>query len=153
GSVDSVRAISAAYVRICDCPWSMRAQFIPDLDLTGLDHLAVHAAIGMAEVAQQRFRDRKVAHAGVGIDVGCRATHDPFHDLDPSTFTDRNLLAEQVELEPRRPALDIDIATKAQRIDRRSDRGLEGSDRCEIDDRHDLARNVGKAMAWRVQHL
>src|SRR5690242_13129068 len=57
------------------------AQFFSSLDLARLSHLGVHAAIGMPEAAQRRLRDRKVARAGIGIDVGGRATHDPFHHL------------------------------------------------------------------------
>src|SRR5205807_9636973 len=127
GSVDSAREINATHVRICDRPSSARsrAQLIPDRDLARFDYLGVHAAVGVPEAAQQRLGYREVARASVGIDVGGRATHDPLYDLEPRVLADRNLLAEQIELLPGRPALDIDVAAKAQRIDRRPDGRLE----------------------------
>src|SRR5262249_14573712 len=59
----------------------------------------------------------------------------------------------EVELVPRRPALDVDIAAEPQRIDRRSRGGLKRDDRGEIDDRNDLAGDIGEAVARRVQEL
>src|SRR5262249_3245863 len=59
----------------------------------------------------------------------------------------------EVELVPRRPALDVDIAAEPQRIDRRSRGGLKRDDRGDIDDRNDLAGDIGEAVARRVQEL
>ena len=59
------------------------------------------------------------------------------------------LASEQVEFVPGRPAGDIEIAAKAQRIDRRADRGLDRRDRGEVDDRDDLLGHVGEAVARR----
>ena len=54
---------------------------------------------------------------------------------------------------PGRPAGEVEICAKAQRVDRRPDCILHGSDRGEVDDRDHLARHVGKAVAGRVQNL
>ena len=61
------------------------------------------------------------------------------------------LLADEIELAPGRPALDIDIAAKAQRIDRHADHVLDRRDRGEVDDRDHLAGDVGKAVAAALQ--
>jgi len=84
--------------------------------LARLDHLGVHAAVGVPEAAQQRLRYREVARAGVGIDVGGCTAHDPLHDFSAVRLSPSNLLIEEIKLVPRRPALDIDVAAKAQRI-------------------------------------
>ena len=52
-------------------------------DRSGVHHLAIDAAIGVTEALHQRVRDREVADAGVGIDVGRGAAHDLLDDLEP----------------------------------------------------------------------
>src|SRR5262245_64668921 len=107
----------------------------------------------MPEAAHQWLRYGKVARAGLGIDVGGRAAHDPLDDFEPRAVADGDLLADEVELAPGRPARDIDVAAKAQRVDGRPDRGLERGDGSEIDDRDHLACNVGEAVTRGVQNL
>src|SRR5262245_17556534 len=129
------------------------AQLVSDCDLAGLDHLAIDAAIGMPEAAQQRLRYGKIARTGVGIDIGGRAPHDALDDFEPRALADGDLPAEEVELVPGRPAHDIDVAAEAQRMHGRPDGGLERGDRSEIDDRDDLACDVREAVARCVQDL
>src|SRR5262245_13129886 len=70
-----------------------RVQLVTDRDLAGVYHFRIDPAVGVAEAAQQRLRDRQVARAGVGIDVGRRATHDALDDLEPRAAPDRDLAA------------------------------------------------------------
>ncbi len=58
-----------------------------------------------------------------------------------------SVAVEQVEFVPGRPALDIEVGAEAQRMDRRADHVLDGADAGEIDDRDDLAGDVGKTVA------
>ena len=54
---------------------------VADRDLARLDHLGIDAAIHMAESLHQRARHFEIADAGVGIDFGCGAAHDPLDHL------------------------------------------------------------------------
>src|SRR5262249_18649707 len=126
---------------------------IADRDLAAVHHLAVDTAVGMTEAAHERIRYRQVAHASDGIDVGCGATHDALHDLEPCGCTDCDLLAEEVELLPCRPTSDVYIAAEPQRMNRRPDRGLDRRDRGKVDDRDHFAGDVGEAVAGRVQYF
>src|SRR5215467_12991997 len=128
-------------------------QLASDRDLARFDDLAIDAAIAMPEAAHQRLRDGKVARASVGIDIGGRTTHDPLHDFQPRALADGDLLPEQVELVPGRPALHIDVAAETQRVHRQPDGGLNCGHGSEIDDRNDLARDIGEAVTRRVQDL
>ena len=122
-------------------------------DAPGRDHLGIDAAIGVIEALHERMRDRQVADAGAGLDLGRGAAADALDDLEPRLRSDREGAAHELELVPRRPSLDMEIAAKAQRIDRRADDRLDGSDRSEIDDGYDLLRHVGEAVPRRVQDL
>ena len=66
---------------------------------------------------------------------------------------DRDFRAEQIELVPGRPALDLQIAAEAERMHRCAGGVFQGGDRREVDDRDDLPRHVGKAVAVGAQHL
>ena len=59
------------------------ADRVADGDRAALDHLGIDAAIGVAEGVHQRARDRQVADAGVGVDLGRRAAHDALDHLQP----------------------------------------------------------------------
>src|SRR6267142_108092 len=80
------------------------AQHVAYRDVAVRHHLGIDAAIGMAIGPHQRLGDREVADAGVGIHVGGGTAHDALHHLEPRAG-DRNLLPEQLELAPGRPAL------------------------------------------------
>src|SRR6266568_407939 len=118
---------------------------ITNTNLTISDHLGIDAAIHMAEVARERGRDFEVALGGLGIDVDGRAADDALDHLQPG-LTDRECLADQVELGPGRPALDVEIGAEAQGMHGAPEHGLDGTDAVEIDDRHDLAGDVGEAV-------
>ena len=60
-----------------------RRYYRPRRSVTGVHHLGIDAAIAVTEAFHQRVRDREVADAGVGIDVGRRAAHDRLEDLEP----------------------------------------------------------------------
>src|SRR5579864_4608941 len=64
---------------------------IANSDLTTRDNLGIDAAIGMAEIVHQRARNRHVADAGIGIDLGGRAALDAFDHLE-SRISDRDFL-------------------------------------------------------------
>ena len=107
----------------------------------------------MAERLHDRLRDRQIAEAGDGIDLGRGAADDALDHLQPRARADRDLLVEQIELMPGRPAFDLQISTKAQRMNRGAGRILDGRDRGEIDDRHHLLGHIGKAVTLGEQHL
>src|SRR5262249_38495970 len=90
--------------------------------------------------------------AGVGIDVGRRATHDPLDDLEPHPQADRDLLPDQIELAPGWPAGDVEVAAKSQRMDRHADDAFDCGNRSEVDDRDHLVGDVGKAETRRVEY-
>jgi len=66
-------------------------------------------------------------------DIGGRAALDALDGFQARAAADGELMAEQVELMPGRPARDIKIAAKAQRLDRRARRVLQRSHRGQID--------------------
>ena len=132
---------------------SHNRDLIPRRDLATLDRLGINPAIAVAEIAHQRFRDIQVAEPGVGIDVGRGTADDALDDFEAHVAADREFLADEVELAKGLPALDIDIAAKAQRIDRRADHVLDRGDRGEVDDGDDFAGDVGEAVAGGVEDL
>ena len=70
-----------------------------------LHHLAIDAAIGVAEASASASAGIARSRMPViGIDVGRRAAHDALDDLQPRCRADRDLLPEQIELVPGRPA-------------------------------------------------
>ena len=107
-------------------------------------HLPIDAAIAVTEAFHQRVRDREVADAGVGIDVGRRAAHDLLEDLEPRARADRDLLSDQIEFTPGRPAGDVEAA-KAQRMESMADDAFDRSHRSEVDDRDHLCRRRRKS--------
>ena len=125
---------------------------VADGDLAAGDDLGIDAAVGVAEIVHQRARNRHVADAGVGIDLRGRATLDALDHLEPG-LADREFAVEQVEFMPGRPAVDIDIAAKAQWIDRRPGRVFDLCHRGEVDDGDHLLRHVREAVAFAEQHL
>ena len=82
-------------------------------DLARCSHLGINPAIAVAESAHQRFRDVEVADAGQGIDVGGGAADDALDDFEAGVGADAHLFADKIELDPGRPACDIDIAAEA----------------------------------------
>src|SRR5262249_32295582 len=115
------------------------------------DDLRIDAAVAMAEAAQQGFGNCQIADARTRINVRRRTAYDALHHPQPCRWSDRKVLVEQFELSPRRPPLDIDVAAEPERVDRRAEDSRELCDRRHIDDRHDLACNVGEAVAGRMQ--
>src|ERR1700694_5750486 len=77
-----------------------------NLDSAASDHLGIDAAFVVAEPAHQCSGDIEVARGGVGVDVDGDAAGDPLHHLQ-ARLADGEDLAEQFELVPGRPALDI----------------------------------------------
>ena len=61
--------------------------------------------------------------------------------------------ADQAELVPGRPALDVEVAAEAQRVNRRADHGLDRRHRGEIDDRDDLGGDIREAVVLGLQHF
>ena len=128
----------------------IKCYVIPDRDRAALDHLAHRRRNRHGRTLfMQHARNRQVADAGVGIDLGRGATHDALDDLQPRRGPIAISASEQIELMPGRPALDVEIAAEAQRIDRRARGVLQRGDRGEVDDRTHLARDVGEAVAVR----
>jgi len=80
------------------------------------DNFGIHAAIAVAKPAHQRVGDIEVARRAFGIDVDSRAADDPLYDLQ-ADISDGERLVEQVEFVPGRPAADIQIGAKSQRMD------------------------------------
>src|SRR4051794_25059713 len=87
-------------------------------DRPSIHHLAIDAAIAVAEALHERVGDREIADAGVGIDVGRGAAHDALDDLEPGARTYGEVLSEKIELAPGRPAGHVEVSAKAQRMDR-----------------------------------
>ncbi len=122
-------------------------------DLAGGNDFPIDAAVGMAKTLHERVRDSQVAKAGLGIDVGGGAAHDPLDDLQSrggpiAIFRPTRSNSCQAG----QPA-HIDVAAKAQRMHRRADRVLDGGHRREIDDGHHFAGDVGETVAGRMQDL
>ena len=67
--------------------------------------------------AAEIVRSRPVSR----IDVDRRAAHDPLDDLQPRASPTASVLPTSSNSLPRRPAGDVEIAAKAQRIDRLAD--------------------------------
>ena len=130
------------------------AHLVADRDLAARHHLAIDAAIGVAEasasasagIARSRMpvsgSTLVAAQRTMRLTIFSRASS-PIAISCPSRSN--SCQAGQ----PR----DVDVAAKAQRMDRRADRVFERGDRGEIDDRDDLARDIREAVARRVQHL
>src|SRR5262249_38487023 len=93
---------------------------VADTDRAARDHLAIDAAVRVAVALHQDARDLQIADAGVRVDLGRGAAHDPLDDFQPYILTDVDLRADKVELAPGRPALDIKVAAKAERMHRRA---------------------------------
>src|SRR5712675_2079401 len=88
---------------------------VANADAAAGDHLGIDPAIAMAEPALQRGRDVEVAHGALWIDVDGGAADDPLDDPEPR-IADGKRLAEQFELAPGRPAADIEVGAKPQRM-------------------------------------
>src|SRR5262249_23288293 len=116
-------------------------------DGAGGRHLGIDAAIGMAETAQQGCRNVEVADASAGFHVGGGAAYDALDDPRTRLRADCEFLAEKIEFPPGGPALYIEIAAKAQRIERTPHHAFDRADRGKIDDRDHLLGDVGKAVA------
>ena len=106
----------------------------------------------MIEGSYQGRGNSEIADAGVWIDVGRGAALDPLRHLQPR-LADRDLLAEQAELMPCRPALDIEVGAEAQRMHRHANHVLDRRDGRQIDDRHDLGGDIRKAVTFGLEHL
>src|SRR5437773_8105745 len=83
---------------------NLLAQRIAHRDLAARHDLAIDAAVGVTEDPQQRLRQREIADAGVGIDVGRRAAHDALDDSEPRAWPDRDFPPHEIELAPGGPA-------------------------------------------------
>ena len=78
---------------------------VADGDLAAAHDLRIDAAIAVAEALQQRLRDRQVADAGVGIDVGRGAAHDALDHLQPRIADARSRgRADRIRARPASPA-------------------------------------------------
>ncbi len=106
----------------------------------------------MAETVQQRLGNREITHPGDGIDVDRGASHDTLDHSKSRPRTDRNVLPNQVEFVPSRPAGHVDVGAKAQRIDAGAYRVLDRRYRRKVHDRDHLVRDVGEAEANGMQH-
>ena len=121
--------------------WHRRPAIAPPAD-----HLGIDAAIGVAEGLHQRARDRQVADAGVGIDLGRGAAHDALDDLQPRRADRRSRASSSNSCHAGQPS--------TWRLPRKRS-GSTGApaasstcgDRGEVDDRHHLLRHVGEAVA------
>src|SRR5262249_39800272 len=120
---------------------------IADRDLARFDYFGVHTTVGVVEIFQQRTGNGEVANARVRIDIGRRTTLDALDDLQPRSPADRQGLIEKTEFVPCGPAGDIQVASKAQRINRRPSGVFHGRDRGEVDDRNDLSGHIRKTVA------
>src|SRR5262245_3574653 len=136
------------------------ADGITDRDLARFNHFGVHTTVGVVEIFQKRTGDGLVANAGVRIDIGRGTTLDTLDDLHLRGLPDRQDLIEEIELAPCRPACNIEVAAKAQRIDRRAHGIFHGCDRRQVDYRYDFSGHVRKTMAspsedlgWPAQFL
>src|SRR6266404_834356 len=109
------------------------------------DDLGIDPAIGVAEAAHQGVRDIEVAHGAFRIDVDGGAPDDSLHDLQPG-FADGKRLTEQIELVPGRPAREIHVGSKPQRVHRLADEIFDGGDAMEIDDGDNFFRDIRKAV-------
>ena len=96
----------------------------PGAIVAARDHLRIDAAIRVIEGLHQGRGNREIADAGIRIDIGRRAAHDPLGHLQPRG-ADRDLLPDQAEFMPGRPARDIEIGAEAQRMHRHADHGLD----------------------------
>src|SRR5260370_5183878 len=116
------------------------------------DHFGIDAAFVVAEVTAQRGRNVEVARGGRGIDINGSAADDPLHHFQPDLANGERLV-EQFEFVPSRPAADVQIGAKAQRMNRLTDDLLDGGDAAEIDDRDDLAGEIRKAVTIARENL
>ena len=123
---------------------------IPRRNLAARHHLRVNTAIAVAEMVHQRLGYFEVAVPDAD-QRGGGAADDALDDFETGVTSDREFLADLIELAPGLPAFDIDIAAEAQWIDRSADHILDRGDRGEVDDRDDLAGDVGEAVAVGMQ--
>src|SRR5882762_7599648 len=112
----------------------------------------IDAAFVVAEVTHQRGRNVEVARGGLGVDVDGSAADDPLHHFQPDLANGERLV-EQLEFVPCRPAADVQISAKAQRMNRLTDDLLDGGDAAEIDDRDDLPGDIRKAVTIARENL
>ena len=63
----------------------LRRDRIADGNIAAGDHLGIDSAIGVAEPAHQRLRDREIALGGVGIDIDGGAADDALDHLEPTS--------------------------------------------------------------------
>src|SRR5207247_10954508 len=103
--------------------------------------------------SQRILANIEIAHAAVAIDLGGGASRNSACDPQPGRRPDGNFTADEVELVPCVPALDVNIGAESKRIDPSTDRRLERGNRSQVDEGDDLIRRVRKAMAMRVQQL
>ena len=106
----------------------------------------VDAAIRVIEGLHQRRGNREIADAGIRIDIDRGAAHDALGHLQPRG-ADRDLLPEQAEFVPGRPACDVQVGAEAQRMDRHADHGLDRRHGRKIDDRDHLGGDIREAVA------
>src|SRR5712664_195022 len=116
------------------------------------DHFGIDAAFVVAQVAHQRGWNVEVALGGLGVDVDGSASDDPLHHFQPG-LANGECLVEQFEFVPCRPAADVQIGAKAQRMHRLTDDLLDGGDAAEIDDRDDLPGDIRKAVTIARENL
>src|SRR5262249_16864382 len=124
-----------------------RENDIADRNITRRHHFGVYATVGVIEILEKRARDGQIAEAVVRIDIGRGTALDALDDLEPRIPADRQHLTEQIELMPRRPAGDIQVTAKAQRIYGYSGGIFHGGDGGQVDDRNDPLGYIGKTVA------
>src|SRR5262249_26782399 len=95
----------------------------------------------------------KIAYARVGIDFRRCTTDDALDDLQSCRRANSDFLSEEIKFVPRRPAFDTEIGTEAQWVNWRAGGALKCGHRRQIDDRQNLARDIGKAVAQRGEDL
>ncbi len=101
---------------------------------------------------KQRLGDLHVAFARGRIDVGCGAADDGLEHFRRG-LADADRVADGVVLGPGRPAVDVEVGSEPQGIDRTPDPFLKRANTGEIDDRNLAFRMVGEVMAGGADHL
>src|SRR3954467_10935252 len=101
-------------------------------DGAALDNLGIDAAIHVAETAHERRRDVEIAYPARRVDIGRGAALDALRHLQAQTRRSLELSVDEVELGPGGEPFDLEVAAKAQRIDRRADQLLDRGDACEV---------------------